>query len=49
MEQCLFCLINNTIPSKKIYEGSYSCVFLDKAEDDNYHMLAIPKKYIIPC
>ncbi|MCI1632528.1 MAG: HIT family protein [Liquorilactobacillus nagelii] len=46
MEQCLFCLINNTIPSKKIYEGSYSCVFLDKAEDVNYHMLAIPKKHI---
>ncbi|SRR5699024_2134387 len=47
MEQCPFCLIiSNKIPSKKIYEDDYSCVFLDQAKDVNYHMLAVPKKHV---
>ncbi|MGX7234688.1 HIT family protein [Enterococcus italicus] len=47
VEQCPFCLINsNEIPNKKIYEDNYSCVFLDKSKDVNYHMLAVPEKHI---
>lgn len=44
---CIFCkIINNEIPSLKIYENSNVLVILDVAKDVNGHMLAIPKKHI---
>lgn len=47
MCDCIFCkIINNEIPSMKIYENSNVLVILDVAKDVNGHMLAIPKKHI---
>jgi len=44
---CLFCnIINESIPSKKLYEDEFIFVFLDINPDSNGHMLVIPKKHI---
>lgn len=45
---CLFCkIINNEIPSKKIYEDDKVIVFLDIHPKATGHMLIIPKKHYI--
>lgn len=47
MCDCIFCrIINNEIPSMKIYENNDVLVILDAAKDVNGHMLAIPKAHI---
>ena len=44
---CLFCkIINNEIPSYKLYEDDYVLAFLDINPDSNGHTLVIPKKHI---
>lgn len=43
---CIFCkIINNEIPSYKIYEDDVVLVFLDVNPDSNGHSLIIPKKH----
>ncbi|MFA5602807.1 MAG: HIT domain-containing protein [Bacilli bacterium] len=43
---CLFCrIINNEIPSKKIYEDDKILVFLDINPKASGHMLIIPKTH----
>lgn len=47
MKNCLFCkIIDNTIPSKKIYEDKYILAFEDAHPKANPHLLVIPKKHI---
>ncbi|AME12743.1 histidine triad protein [Mycoplasma mycoides subsp. mycoides] len=42
---CLFCkIINQEIPSYKIYENEYVYSFLDVRPVSNGHLLIIPKK-----
>ena len=44
---CIFCkIINQEIPSFKIYEDEYTYAFLDIAKDVDGHTLVIPKKHI---
>lgn len=43
---CIFCdIINQKIPSKKIYENNLVYVFLDSLPNSNGHTLIIPKKH----
>ncbi|QVK05617.1 HIT family protein [Mycoplasma mycoides] len=43
---CLFCkIINQEIPSYKIYENEYVYSFLDVRPVSNGHLLIIPKKH----
>ena len=43
---CLFCkIINEEIPSLKIYENDYVLAFLDINPDSDGHTLIIPKKH----
>ncbi|ADR23850.1 MULTISPECIES: HIT family protein [Mycoplasma mycoides group] len=43
---CLFCkIINQEIPSYKIYENEYVYSFLDVRPVSNGHLLVIPKKH----
>ncbi|MFV0504366.1 MAG: HIT family protein [Lachnospirales bacterium] len=43
---CIFCkLINNEIPSNKIYEDDLAIAFLDVEPINNGHALVIPKKH----
>lgn len=43
---CLFCkIINNEIPSLKIFEDEYVLAFLDINPDSDGHTLIIPKKH----
>ena len=45
---CLFCkIIENSIPSKTIYEDEQIKVFLDINPNTNGHCLIIPKKHIV--
>jgi histidine triad (HIT) family protein len=43
---CIFCkIINNEIPSYKLYEDDNVLCFLDVSPDSNGHCLIIPKKH----
>jgi len=47
MDNCIFCkIINNEIPSKKIYEDDDVIVILDLHPACDGHSLIIPKKHI---
>lgn len=47
MDNCIFCgIVNNIIPSMKVYEDTYTLVFMDIAKDVDGHMVAIPKKHV---
>lgn len=44
---CIFCkIIDQEIPSYKIYEDDYTYAFLDIAKDVDGHTLVIPKKHV---
>lgn len=44
---CVFCkIVNNDIPSMKVYEDEHTLVFMDIAKDVDGHMVAIPKKHV---
>ena len=46
MKDCLFCkIINNEIPSKKIFDNDYVLAFLDINPISAGHILLIPKKH----
>lgn len=46
MKDCIFCkIINNEIPSYKIYEDDHTFAFLDISNDCYGHTLVIPKKH----
>ncbi len=48
MSDCLFCkIINNEVPSKKIYEDDLVLAFLDISPNSNGHILLIPKKHLV--
>ena len=43
---CTFCkIVSGELPSMKVYEDEFSCVFMDIAEDVDGHMVAVPKKH----
>ena len=43
---CLFCdMVNNKIPTKKIYEDEYCIAILDLHPSSDGHTLVIPKKH----
>ena len=45
---CIFCkIINQEIPSYKIYEDEYVYAFLDIAKDIDGHTLVVPKKHFV--
>lgn len=47
MQECIFCgIVSGVIPSRKVYEDEFTCVFLDIAKDVDGHMVAIPKRHI---
>lgn len=47
MKECLFCkIIEDEIPSKKIYEDGEVLAFLDINPSSNGHILLIPKKHM---
>ena len=47
MNECLFCkIINNKIPSKKVYEDDKILAFYDINKQAPIHVLIIPKKHI---
>jgi len=48
MNNCLFCkILNNEIPSYKIYENEYVIAILDISLDVDGHTLVIPKKHYV--
>ncbi len=45
-EQCVFCrIIKGEIPSSKVYEDEYMCVFKDLEPKAKVHLLAVPKTH----
>lgn len=47
MENCIFCqIIDNKIPSSKIYEDESVLAFLDISQTTKGHTLVIPKKHV---
>ena len=43
---CVFCkIVNGELPCFKVYEDSYTLVFMDHARDVDGHMIAIPKMH----
>ena len=47
MENCIFCkIINNEIPSNKVYEDDMVLAFKDINPQAPIHILVIPKKHI---
>ncbi len=45
-EQCIFCkIIAGEIPSKKVYEDDWMCVFADVEPKAKVHLLAVPKSH----
>lgn len=45
-DNCIFCkIINNNIPSNKIYEDDKVLAFLDINPVSNGHVLVIPKEH----
>ena len=47
MKDCIFCkIINNEIPSLKLYEDEFTLAFMDIANDVDGHILVIPKKHV---
>ncbi|ERJ12485.1 HIT family protein [Haloplasma contractile] len=46
MKDCIFCkIINNEIPSFKLYENEYILAFLDISQVTKGHVLIIPKEH----
>ena len=44
---CIFCkIINNEIPSYKIYESEHALAFLDISQNTVGHTLVVPKKHV---
>ena len=47
MSECIFCkIINNEIPSRKIYEDENVIAFLDLTQVTPGHTLVLPKKHV---
>lgn len=47
MSECIFCqIVEEKIPSKKVWETEHSLVFEDIFPQAPVHLLAIPKKHI---
>lgn len=47
MEDCIFCkIINNEIPSRKVYEDDAVVAFLDLTQVTKGHTLVVPKKHV---
>lgn len=47
MEDCIFCkIINNEIPSRKVYEDDVVVAFLDLTQVTKGHTLVVPKKHV---
>lgn len=47
MSECIFCkIINNDIPSRKIYEDENIIAFLDLTQVTLGHTLVLPKKHV---
>ena len=47
MDNCIFCnIVNNKIPSMKVYEDTHTLAIMDLAKDVDGHILVIPKKHI---
>ena len=43
-EKCIFCrIIKGEIPSEKVYEDDWMCVFKDVEPKAKVHLLAVPK------
>ncbi|KAH0570270.1 Histidine triad (HIT) protein [Spironucleus salmonicida] len=48
MADCIFCkILDNIIPSRKIYEDTDVMVIMDAFPAANYHLLIIPKDHCI--
>ena len=48
MDNCIFCkIVNNEIPSTKVYEDGDFLAFVDIKPMQDGHLLLIPKKHII--
>lgn len=46
MENCVFCkIVNDELPSFKIYEDKFTFAFLDNSGDFYGHILVVPKKH----
>ncbi len=47
MEDCIFCkIINQEIPSKKVYEDDFVYAFMDVNPQAPTHFLVVPKEHI---
>ncbi|MEG0268142.1 MAG: HIT family protein [Carnobacterium sp.] len=47
MSECIFCkIVNNEIPSRKIYEDEEIIAFLDLTQVTPGHTLVLPKKHV---
>ena len=47
MPECIFCkIVNNEIPSRKVYEDEEIIAFLDLTQVTPGHTLVIPKKHV---
>lgn len=47
MSDCIFCkIVNNEIPSRKVYEDDVVVAFLDLTQVTPGHTLVVPKKHI---
>ncbi len=47
MNNCIFCkIVNNELPSMKIFEDEYTLAFMDIAKDVDGHIVVVPKKHI---
>lgn len=45
-ERCVFCkIIKGEIPSAKVYEDEFMCVFKDLEPKAKVHLLAVPKSH----
>jgi diadenosine tetraphosphate (Ap4A) HIT family hydrolase len=50
MEACIFCkIINNEIPSKKVFEDDRVLVIEDIAPKAPLHLLFLPKRHLVNC
>lgn len=46
MQDCVFCrIVNNEIPSWKVYEDENVLAFFDAGPVNEYHTLVVPKKH----
>jgi histidine triad (HIT) family protein len=47
MRDCIFCkIINEELPTMKVFEDAYTLAFMDTAKDVDGHILVVPKKHI---